>query len=145
VSLSTTIVEQLIATYLPGLIPILAALKRIILGSAPAFDTTDSAISTLQLITLLCYYPLENLSYLSSKGAIGLSKAREGRWSLWSVRFWAAYVMLDLWALKRRRDALNVREKAARVEAKDEKEGDEARQTLNGDWEQWSEEVMVNV
>jgi hypothetical protein len=53
--------------------------------------------------------------------------------------------MLDLWALKRRRDALNVREKAARVEAKDEKEGDEARQTLNGDWEQWSEEVMVNV
>jgi hypothetical protein len=128
-----------------GLIPILAALKRILLGSAPAFDTTDSAISTLQLITLFCYYPLENLSYLSSKGAIGLSKAREGRWSLWSVRFWAAYVMLDLWALKRRRDGLIVREKAARLEGEDLNESEKGKSTLKSDWEQWTEEVMVNV
>jgi len=128
-----------------GLIPILAALKRILLGSAPAFDTTDSTISTLQLITLFCYYPLENLSYLSSKGAIGLSKAREGRWSLWSVRFWAAYVMLDLWALKRRRDGLIVREKAARLEGQDVNESEKGKSTLNSDWEQWTEEVMVNV
>ncbi len=88
-----------------GLLPILAALQRLYRSPTRAFSSPASSISTLQLLSLLIYYPLEHATYLAGKGVVPLSPARQGRWALWSVRAWAAYVMLDLVALWRRRGA----------------------------------------
>jgi hypothetical protein len=128
-----------------GLIPILAALKSYLQSSTPLFATTDRAISSLQLISLLCYYPLEHIVLLTSKSVLSIPPNRAAKYSLWSVRFWALYVMLDVWALKRRWDGLRIKDKVLKVEGgSDEKSEQSQRLQLDGEWEQWTEEAMVD-
>lgn len=77
-----------------------------------ARDPRAHLISSLQIISMLIYYPLENLTYLASKGVVPLSPTTAAKWSIWSVRAWAAYVFLDLVRLWDQRKDLLRRERA---------------------------------
>ncbi|WWD02262.1 hypothetical protein V865_000300 [Kwoniella europaea PYCC6329] len=68
-------------------------------GHLPSLDSPKT-LSTLQAISLLLYYPLEHLTWLGGKGVIPLSEKRMGWTGLWSVRFWALYVLLDIYKLR---------------------------------------------
>jgi hypothetical protein len=55
------------------------------------------------IVSCVGFQVLENGAYLSSKGALttarwtgDVGKARENRWWIWSSRFWAAYVGVEL-------------------------------------------------
>jgi hypothetical protein len=41
------------------------------------------------------YYPLEHIYWLGAHNVIPLSEEKTNRISIWSCRFWAAYVMLE--------------------------------------------------
>ncbi|WVQ68386.1 uncharacterized protein L199_006594 [Kwoniella botswanensis] len=68
-------------------------------GHLPSLDSPKT-LSTLQAISLLLYYPLEHLAWLGGKGVIPLGEKRMGWTGLWSVRFWALYVLLDIYKLR---------------------------------------------
>ncbi|KAF3059622.1 putative peroxin 11c protein [Daldinia childiae] len=55
-------------------------------------DKLETAISWFQLSTCIIFQALENGAYLSSKGVLGWAPATQRRASLWSARFWAAFV-----------------------------------------------------
>lgn len=124
-----------------GIIPVLASLPSLLSSSSAKTDPSAHLINCLQTLSLLLYYPLENLSYLSGKGVFPLSPAREASWSTWSCRFWAAYVVLDVWRLARQREGMRIKERVLRMQG-GEKEDVEA---LKREKESWLEEVVVNV
>ncbi|KAK3340356.1 hypothetical protein B0H65DRAFT_256296 [Neurospora tetraspora] len=59
-------------------------------------STTETAISLLQFSLCVALQVLENGAYLSSKGVLGWQPARIGKAYLWSARFWAAYVGIEI-------------------------------------------------
>ncbi|OTA60366.1 hypothetical protein K449DRAFT_383824 [Hypoxylon sp. EC38] len=59
-------------------------------------DKLETTISWLQLGTCIVFQALENGAYLSSKGVLGWSPATQRRASLWSARFWAAFVGIEV-------------------------------------------------
>ncbi|KAI1465001.1 uncharacterized protein F4812DRAFT_462321 [Daldinia caldariorum] len=59
-------------------------------------DRLETAISWFQLSTCVVFQALENGAYLSSKGVLGWSRTAQRRASLWSARFWAAFVAAEL-------------------------------------------------
>ena len=65
------------------------------LRSLLSFSHASTALSsaktlpTLQVLSLLMYYPLEHLAWLGSKGVVPISLQNMGMAQLWSVRFWA--------------------------------------------------------
>jgi hypothetical protein len=123
------------------------------------FHPTTSLLSSLQNLALIIYYPLENLSFLSSKGVFPLSPARELRWSVWSCRAWMAYVALEFIALWERRNGLIVRQQALEVRNRQslETEGKGADGSsmstitptseleLQKDWVGWYEDAVSNL
>jgi hypothetical protein len=118
-----------------------------LLSSASGTDPTSHLINILQTVSLILYYPLENLSYLSSKGVFPLSPARELNWSTWSCRFWAAYVALDVWRLARQKKQLDVKERVIRMRLQVEGKEDVAEdvKALRAEKIGWIEEAVVNV
>ncbi len=67
----------------------------------------------LQSLLLLLYYPLEHLVYLQGHSIIPstlLSNQTTGILSLWSCRFWAGYVLVDLLVAYKTYQSLKVRE-----------------------------------
>jgi hypothetical protein len=75
-----------------GLLPIiqwLSALERT--------PSSSRSLTRLQAFSLLAYYPLEHLSYLSSNKIIPLHPRLAAKFSLWSARAWAAYVVMQVW------------------------------------------------
>ncbi|KAL2202691.1 hypothetical protein CC79DRAFT_1165178 [Sarocladium strictum] len=56
----------------------------------------NTIISHAQLISLVIYQSLENISYLSSRKVIPLSPYLTGRLGKWSVRSWMVYIGLEL-------------------------------------------------
>ncbi|KAJ9114277.1 hypothetical protein QFC22_005729 [Naganishia vaughanmartiniae] len=114
---------------------------------AARIDPTNYLIGILQTVSLILYYPLENLSYLSSKGVFPLSPLRELTWSIWSCRFWAAYVVLDVWRLVRRKRELQVKAHALRSQATSGEKDQLAEQVKALQIEKigWLEEVVINV
>ncbi|WWD19171.1 hypothetical protein CI109_103629 [Kwoniella shandongensis] len=69
------------------------------LGSSKA-SQSEKALPTLQILSLLAYYPLEHISWLASKGVVPLTPSRLNTTMLWSVRFWALYVVLEIYKLR---------------------------------------------
>ncbi|OCF31528.1 hypothetical protein I317_02137 [Kwoniella heveanensis CBS 569] len=61
---------------------------------------SEKTLPTLQILSLLAYYPLEHITWLSRKGVVPLSVQRTGLAELWSVRFWALYVLLEIFKLR---------------------------------------------
>lgn len=58
--------------------------------------TLDTAISYSQLVTCIAFQALENGAYLSSKGVMGWSPAKQGWAMKWSARLWGLYVGIEL-------------------------------------------------
>ncbi|WVQ95065.1 hypothetical protein IAU59_002157 [Kwoniella sp. CBS 9459] len=81
----------------------LKSLRSLLLSfGSPSSLAQPSAktLPTFQILSLLAYYPLEHVTWLSRKGVLPLSAQRTGLAELWSVRFWALYVMLEIYKLR---------------------------------------------
>ncbi|KAJ9096445.1 hypothetical protein QFC21_005267 [Naganishia friedmannii] len=145
-ALSSSIGDARTMMRLLGIIPVLASIPSL-LSSSSTTDATNHLINILQTVPLILYYPLENLSYLSSKGVFPLSPSRELNWSTWSCRFWAAYVVLDVWRLARRKKELQVKAQALRLQAASGEKAQIAEQVKALQTEKigWLEEVVINV
>ncbi|GAO52050.1 hypothetical protein SAICODRAFT_5664 [Saitoella complicata NRRL Y-17804] len=79
-------------------------------------------LTFIQSIANLCYYPLEHTAFLASHNILPISPRTQSKLWLYACRFWAAYVILDLYRLFQQR-------KTAATE--EEERG-------------WKREVMVN-
>lgn len=66
-------------------------------------DPARRAVEAAQVVLNVAFQGLENLAYLSSKGAWGWDETRQARAWLWSSRFWAMHIGLDLLRLWRER------------------------------------------
>lgn len=71
--------------------------------NAPTKEKSLRSLTWCALASCVGFQVLENGAYLSSKGALTTAswageqgKARENAWWLWSSRFWAAYVGVEL-------------------------------------------------
>jgi hypothetical protein len=72
-------------------------------GDASTKEKTLRGLTWASIVSCVGFQVLENGAYLSSKGALttaswtgDVGKARENRWWLWSSRFWAVYVGIEL-------------------------------------------------
>ncbi|AEO57896.1 hypothetical protein MYCTH_2304628 [Thermothelomyces thermophilus ATCC 42464] len=63
-------------------------------GSAPS--RLETAIEYLRLALCVAFQALENGAYLSSRGVMGWSPARQGEAYRWSARLWGAYVGIEI-------------------------------------------------
>ncbi|OIW33579.1 hypothetical protein CONLIGDRAFT_628489 [Coniochaeta ligniaria NRRL 30616] len=70
---------------------------------APQPTTLDTVISYSQLATCIVFQALENGAYLSSKGVMGWSPAKQGWAMKWSARLWGLYVGVELGKLAAQR------------------------------------------
>ncbi|KAK8854683.1 hypothetical protein IAR55_003422 [Kwoniella newhampshirensis] len=79
----------------------LASLRSFLLslGNSKGFQS-EKTLPTLQALSLLAYYPLEHISWLASKGVVPLTPASLNMTALWSVRFWALYVILEIYKMR---------------------------------------------
>ncbi|KAI0881880.1 uncharacterized protein GGS22DRAFT_191603 [Annulohypoxylon maeteangense] len=59
-------------------------------------DRVERAISWVQMSACVVFQALENGAYLSSKGVLGWSAATQRKAGLWSARFWAAFVGVEV-------------------------------------------------
>ncbi|KAI1457121.1 hypothetical protein F4805DRAFT_429645 [Annulohypoxylon moriforme] len=59
-------------------------------------DRVERAISWVQMSACVVFQALENGAYLSSKGVLGWAPATQRKASLWSARFWAAFVGVEV-------------------------------------------------
>ncbi len=94
-------VHEIELTTRPGLLPViqylfalhprpLASLASLLnVTRIPTYLNSPKALPTLQLVALLCYYPLEHTAWLGSKGVLPLTLRGIGIAQLFSVRFWA--------------------------------------------------------
>ncbi|WWC71443.1 uncharacterized protein I206_105399 [Kwoniella pini CBS 10737] len=129
--------------------------------------SSPKTLPTLQALSLLLYYPLEHLTWLYSKGVIPLNAQRAAKAGLWSVRFWALYVLLDIYKLRQTYSSLLQRTKLLRNSKPEIKEKEaegyelskseqtpvqqsteEDKITMKGaltkDWKVWKNDVMIN-
>jgi hypothetical protein len=72
-------------------------------GDASRKEKTLRGLTWASIVSCMGFQVLENGAYLSSKGALttaswtgDVGKARENQWWLWSSRFWAVYVGIEL-------------------------------------------------
>ncbi|EKD19995.1 uncharacterized protein L3040_002327 [Drepanopeziza brunnea f. sp. 'multigermtubi'] len=104
-------------------------------------DGIVRAIVAVQVAVNVASQSLENMAYLSSKGVGGWDGKRQERAWLWSSRFWATHVGLEV--LKEGRERL-VWERE-RVKGKGEGDGKEEAATEERAWrEKWWRGVVMN-
>jgi Peroxisomal biogenesis factor 11 (PEX11) len=93
-ALSALLADARILLRLHGIIPTYQWLLNT--HASPPANPTIAAIVKLQTYANMLYYPLENAAYLASHNVVPLSKQIESDLWIWSSRFWAAHVFLDL-------------------------------------------------
>jgi hypothetical protein len=71
--------------------------------ASPPSDPTLAKVAKLQTYANMLYFPLENAAYLGSHAILPMKKRTEIDLWIWSCRFWAAHVALDLFRLYRER------------------------------------------
>lgn len=84
-----------------GLFPIISWAQSL---NDPATQPKDGQlllIQRLQAWSMLLYYPLEHTYYLAGKGVFKIQPKRIGQLVIWSCRFWAAYVVLQILHIRR--------------------------------------------
>ncbi|KAJ4304265.1 hypothetical protein N0V88_001878 [Collariella sp. IMI 366227] len=64
--------------------------------STPKSTKLDTTIEFLRLGLCIILQSLENGAYLSARGVMSWTPAQQGKAYLWSARFWAAYVGIEL-------------------------------------------------
>ncbi|KIM27539.1 hypothetical protein M408DRAFT_329981 [Serendipita vermifera MAFF 305830] len=99
-----------------GLLPIIQWLLS--LSRTPPPTRSLKTIETLQALSMLVYYPLEHLSFLSTKKVISLSPTCTTKYSLWSSRAWAIYVVLQFLHLREDWGLVMMRERALKRDAR---------------------------
>ena len=140
-----------------GLLPIFQWL--ISLERSPPATRTLLTIERLQGWSMLGYYPLEHLYYLVSHGIIPstirsplslfsskpkLIKLDAGKLSLWSTRFWAAYVLLHFAHLWEDRKLLIAKGRALKRASKGGLSREEKLEMRNR-WDAFWSEVVINL
>lgn len=84
-------------------------------GPAPTSLSTLKTlrkIEWIQVFANLCYYPLEHTYYLAAHNVLSISPAKRDAIGVWSCRFWATHVVLQILSIQlklsdhRRREAL---------------------------------------
>ncbi|BGP41396.1 hypothetical protein JCM10449v2_005374 [Rhodotorula kratochvilovae] len=99
--LRATISDARVLYRLFGIFPIIAWAQSL---NDPARQPKDKQLLTLQRLqawSMLLYYPLEHIYYLAGKGIFKISPQRIGTIAIWSCRFWAAYVVLQIFHIRR--------------------------------------------
>ncbi|BGP17652.1 hypothetical protein JCM10213_001305 [Rhodosporidiobolus nylandii] len=99
--LRATISDARVLYRLFGLFPILSWAQSL---NDPASQPQDKQIlllEKLQAWSMLLYYPLEHIYYLAGKGVFKISPQRISSIAVWSCRFWAAYVVLQIFHIRR--------------------------------------------
>lgn len=106
-ALADTIADYRIFVRLWGMIGIYTWARATYLDPLPtqasSKDKTLRGLTWTSIASCVAFQLLENGAYLSSKGTLttaswtgDVGKARENQWWLWSSRFWAAYVGIEL-------------------------------------------------
>lgn len=114
-------------------------------------------IERLQGWSMIAYYPLEHLYYLRAHAILPAALAlplfkrsvslNTGKISLWSTRFWAAYVLLQFAHLREDHHLLKLRERALNKVKGKGKASDEAAEKadLTRRWDALINELVVNL
>ncbi|GAA5972116.1 hypothetical protein JCM11641_002503 [Rhodosporidiobolus odoratus] len=84
-----------------GLFPILSWAQSLNDPETQPQDKQLFLLEKLQAWSMLLYYPLEHTYYLASKGVFSLKPSRINSIAIWSCRFWAAYVVLQIFHIRR--------------------------------------------
>lgn len=80
------------------------------------------AIERLQALSMLVYYPLDNLYFFGKHSLYPMTAQRQTALSLWATRAWAAYVALSLLHLREDVNVLEQRGQNLRTMMKEQKE-----------------------
>ncbi|KAI1004474.1 hypothetical protein K3495_g3739 [Podosphaera aphanis] len=75
---------------------------KAVLIEAPNEDAVIRAVESIQVGSNIVYQYLENIAYLSGKGVLGLSPAKQKQAWKWSSRFWALHVAMEFIRLYRK-------------------------------------------
>lgn len=91
---------------------------------SPPTDLVLRTVAYLEVLSMVVYYALENVTFLASNGVAGDKLIKRtggmGKWTLWSIRAWFAYVLLQFVRLSRESELFNQKtqeERAAKVSA----------------------------
>ena len=129
-TLSGKLADVRILLRLQGIIPTYQWLLET--HASPPTDPTLATVAKLQTYANMLYFPLENAAYLASHAIIPISKRTETDLWLWSSRFWAAHVALELFRLYRQRQI--------------NRKGKEAREASTEGWDKkWWGELVMNL
>ncbi|KAG9013092.1 hypothetical protein FRB94_003926 [Tulasnella sp. JGI-2019a] len=79
-------------------------------------------IERLQALSMLVYFPLDNLYFFGKHSLCPMTAQRKTSLSLWATRAWAAYVVLQLLHLREDVNVLEKRGQNLRVMIKEQKE-----------------------
>jgi hypothetical protein len=147
-SLATKIGDARTLGRLFGSVPIVQWLLA--LEKHPHQSESLQNIERFQAWSMLFYYGFEHLSYLSSHGIISLPKnprisafSSSGKLSLWSCRFWALYVVLQL--LHLRFDVQALKERAIRLMKTTNGPTTQEKQEMKAQKETIRNEMLVNL
>ncbi|KAF9041076.1 hypothetical protein BDZ89DRAFT_1060366 [Hymenopellis radicata] len=134
-----------------GLLPIFQWLIALERKAPPTRHLLN--IERLQGWSMLGYYPLEHLSYLTSReitpASFPLPLSRKsitlkpGALGMWSVRFWALYVVLQFAHLQEDRKLLLMRQRTLR-KAKGTAPTEAEKQELSKRWDSYWSELVLN-
>ncbi|KAI9265065.1 peroxisomal biogenesis factor 11 [Phascolomyces articulosus] len=91
------------------------------------------AIERVQNLSMIIYYPLEHIYWLSAHDVLPISTEKSDRIGIWSCRFWAAWVVMEYGRLyeqyrllKKRETGLLKRIKAGDIETDEDPEAEMA-------------------
>ncbi|EIW68358.1 hypothetical protein TREMEDRAFT_32090 [Tremella mesenterica DSM 1558] len=127
----------------------------------------EKLLPTLKLLSLLAYYPLEHIYWLANKGVLDISVRSADTAMLWGCRFWALYVLLEIYRLRQTYLSLLSRTRALKSSKSSvtpaEAEGYELQDPSTSDvppiadsrmvekkavrkgWVAWKDDVLVNL
>jgi hypothetical protein len=132
--LSVILADVRIFLRLQGIIPTYQWLLAT--HASPSSDPTLATIAKLQTYANMLFFPLENAAYLASHDIIPMSKRTETSLWLWSARFWATHVALDLIRLYREQQ----------IKQKGKEKETETDSSSAGDWDRrWWAQLIMNL
>lgn len=99
-----------------GLLAVLKGISSLERNRTPSRTTLN--IRRLQAVSMLFFYPLDYISFLSSPVAPllrNVSPAQSAKASLWSIRAWGLYVSADIALLLQEWSSLSARQRAGKT------------------------------
>ncbi|GAA5907892.1 hypothetical protein JCM8208_001978 [Rhodotorula glutinis] len=99
--LRATISDARVLYRIFGIFPIIQWAQSLNDPSRQPKDKQLLTLQRLQCLSMILYYPLEHFYYLAGKGIFKVAPQRIGQIAVWSCRFWAAYVVLQIFHIRR--------------------------------------------